>query len=91
MGDDDQKVSERAAACKRAADRLVIDMLAASEAELLARVADLETDNRSLREVLHESVAVLAVTLKQRDRQSLTIERLHQALRDARPDLQQAA
>jgi hypothetical protein len=54
-------------------DRLVADTvirtLAASEADLLERVADLERDNVTLRELVREAIHALHAVTKDRDRQ----------------------
>ena len=70
---------------------LVIETLALSEAELVERVADLEADNRALRETLKVAVDMLHKTNVQLDRARQTIRNLHQARRDARQNEMAAA
>jgi hypothetical protein len=64
--------------------QLVIEELALSEAEAHERIADLEADNRALRDTLHMAVTMLRRTNGQLDRAKRTILNLHQTLRDAR-------
>lgn len=70
---------------------LVIEMLSARELELEAENRDLGNDNRWLRETLHVAVEMLHKTNGRLDRATRTIHQLHQALRDARGDVGQAA
>lgn len=63
---------------------LVIAQFADEARELGERVIELERDNRTLRETLHEAVTMLYRTNVQLDRAKRTIINLHQSLRDQR-------
>jgi hypothetical protein len=71
------------------ASDIVIATFALSEAELVARVTELEADNAALRETLHVAVEMLHKTNVRLDRATRVIGELRAALRDARE--QQAA
>jgi hypothetical protein len=62
---------------------LTLQALALSEAELLARIRELEIDNESLQATLRECLALLARTHVQLDRSKEVNRRLTQSLRDA--------
>jgi predicted RNase H-like nuclease (RuvC/YqgF family) len=69
---------------------LVIAQFADEAHELRERVTELEADNRTLRETLHEAVSMLYRTNVQLDRAKQTVITLHQTVRELR-ELQRAA
>lgn len=86
QGNDSQTVAESAPTRNFAAD-LVIEDLALSEAHLVERVVELDSDNRWLRETLHEAVDMLHRTNVQLDRSKAIVIRLHDEYRRQREQI----